>query len=142
MVSKLRLERIAERIRDDLAEILHQEVSDPRLEGIFITGVKVDRELAFADIHVSALEGAERSREVLDGLKHASGYLRWALAQRIELRTFPRLRFHWDVTAEKAARIEEIIASLHAEEREEPFQTEDMIDLLDEEDGSGTSQAL
>lgn len=119
MVSKLRKERIAERIRDDLSEILLQEVADPRLDGIFITGVKVDRELAFADIYVSALEGSERSEEVLDGLNHAQGYLRRSLAQRIELRTFPRLRFHWDPTAERAARIEEIIASLHRQPEEQ-----------------------
>jgi ribosome-binding factor A len=112
----LRLERIGERIRDDLAEILLQEVSDPRLAGIFITEVKVDRELTFADIHVSALEGAIRSEDILEGLNHAGGYLRRSLAQRIDLRSFPRLRFHWDPTAERAARIEEIIASLHAQE--------------------------
>ncbi len=118
MVSKLRLERIDERIKDDLSEILLQETSDPRLEGVYVTGVKVDRELAFADIHVSALEGADRSVEILDGLKHAQGFLRKSLAQRIDLRTFPRLRFHWDPTAERAARIEEIISSLHSKENE------------------------
>lgn len=134
MVSELRLERIAERIRDDLAEILHQEVSDPRLDGIYITGVKVDRELTFADIHISALEGAERSKEILDGLKHASGYLRWSLAQRIELRTFPRLRFHWDSTAEKAARIEEIIASLQSEENQTGAPIENASDSIEEDD--------
>lgn len=134
MVSKLRLERIAERIRDDLAEILHQEVSDPRLDGIYITGVKVDRELTFADIHISALEGAERSKEILDGLKHASGYLRWSLAQRIELRAFPRLRFHWDSTAEKAARIEEIIASLQSEENQTGAPIENASDSIEEDD--------
>ncbi len=116
MVSKLRLERISDRIRDDLSEMLLQEVSDPRLDGVFISGVKVDRELAYADIYVSALEGSERADEILEGLQHAQGYLRRGLSQRIELRTFPRLRFHWDPTAEKAARIEEILASLHKEE--------------------------
>jgi ribosome-binding factor A len=116
VVSKLRLERISDRIRDDLSEMLLQEVSDPRLDGVFISGVKVDRELAYADIYVSALEGSERADEIIEGLQHAQGYLRRGLSQRIELRTFPRLRFHWDPTAEKAARIEEILASIHKEE--------------------------
>jgi ribosome-binding factor A len=136
MVSKLRLERIGERIRDDLAEILLQEVSDPRLEGIFITGVKVDRELAFADIHVSALEGVERSPEIMEGLKHASGYLRRSLSQRIELRTFPRLRFHWDPTAEKAARIEELIAALHAQEQARESVVQDPQEIMEDEDAA------
>ena len=113
MASKLRRERIAERIREDLSEILLQEVSDPRLVGVFISDVTVDKEMAFADIYYSSLEGSSRSGEILDGLIHAMGYLRRSLAQRIELRAFPRLRFHWDPTAERAERIEEIIASLH-----------------------------
>ena len=113
MVSKLRAERIGERIREELSEMLLQEVADPRLEGVSITDVKVDRELSFADIHVSALEGMARTKEVLHALEHAQGFLRHELSQRIELRTFPYLRFHWDPTFERADRIERLIASLH-----------------------------
>lgn len=113
MVSKLRLQRINDRIREELSEMLLQEVSDPRLEGISITDVKVDRELAYADVYVSALEGSERWQEIHEGLQHAQGFLRRELSQRVELRVFPRLRFRWDPTFERAERIEQLIASLH-----------------------------
>jgi ribosome-binding factor A len=93
--------------------MLLQDVADPRLEGVSITDVKVDREVSFADIYVSALEGMARSKEVLHALEHAQGFLRHELSQRIELRTFPHLRFHWDATFERADRIERLIASLH-----------------------------
>ena len=92
--------------------MLIREISDPRLHQIFITDVRVDRELAFADIYVSAVEGTERSKEILAGLKSASGFMRRALAGRIELRTFPRLRFHWDPTPENADHIEKLLAQL------------------------------
>jgi ribosome-binding factor A len=118
LVAKTRLYRIAERIREELSEMLIQEVSDPRLDGVSVTEVTVDRELAYADVYVSALEGSERSKEILEGLEHAQGYLRRELSQRVDLRTFPRLRFHWDPTFEKADRIERIIASLHREENQ------------------------
>jgi ribosome-binding factor A len=118
MPSKLRLQRIAERIQEDLAEMLVVRVNDPRLTGISITGVKVDRELAFADIFVSAVEGSQRSKDVLKGLEHASGFLRHELSSQIELRVFPRLRFHWDPTPENADHIERVLASL----REQPTQ--------------------
>jgi len=62
------------------------------------------------------LEGSERAPEILEGLEHAQGYLRRELSQRIELRTFPRLRFYWDPTFERAERIERLIASLHQED--------------------------
>lgn len=115
MVSKLRANRIADRIRDELSEMLIQEISDPRLSGISVTDVTVDRELTYADIYVSALEGVARSEDVLMGLEHAQGYIRRELSQRIELRVFPRLRFHWDATFERAEKIERLIASLHQE---------------------------
>ena len=112
MPSKVRLQRIADRLRQDLSELLIREISDPRLHQIFITDAKVDRELAFADIYVSAVEGAVRSAEILEGLEHATGFLRRALAARMELRAFPRLRFHWDPTPENADHIEKILADL------------------------------
>jgi len=120
VVSKLRTQRIAERIREELSEILLQGVSDPRLLGISVTDVTVDRELAYAEIYISALEGSDRWPEIKAGLDHASGYLRRELAQRIELRIFPRLRFHWDPTFERAERIEHLFASLHQNEVDLP----------------------
>lgn len=115
MPSKLRLQRIADRIQRDLSEMLIREISDPRLAGISITDVEVDRELSFADIYVSAVEGSSRSAEVIQALTHASGFIRHALAERIELRIFPRLRFHWDPTPERADHIERLLASLRQE---------------------------
>jgi ribosome-binding factor A len=97
--------------------MLIYEISDPRLVGVSITEVKVDRELAFASIYVSALEGSERAKEILEGFHSAQNYLRHELAQRIDLRTFPRLRFHWDPTLERADKIERLIASLHQEDQ-------------------------
>ncbi len=116
MPSKQRLQRIGERLREELSVMVVMEISDPRLSGISITDVTVDREFTFADIYVSAVEGHERAAEILAGLNHASGYLRKTLAERVDLRIFPRLRFHWDPTPEKADHIERLIANLHAEE--------------------------
>ena len=113
MPSKLRLKRISDRIRQELSELLIREVNDPRLAGITITDVKIDRELAYADIFASAVEGHQRSDEVLQGLHSASGFLRRSLADRVELRVFPRLRFHWDPTPERADHIERLLASLN-----------------------------
>jgi ribosome-binding factor A len=116
MPSPIRLKKIADRIRDDLSELLIYEVGDPRLEGVMVTDVNVDRELYYANIYVSAVEGKARSQEILAGLESASGYLRSQLAQGIELRTFPKLRFYWDPTPENADRIEFLLKQLHAEE--------------------------
>ena len=95
--------------------MLIQEISDPRLAGISVTSVDLDRELAYATLYVSAIEGSTRSDEVLAGLEHAQGFIRRELARRINLRSFPRLRFEWDETFERADHIDRLIASLHDE---------------------------
>jgi ribosome-binding factor A len=113
MVSKTRLTRISDRIREELSEIVLLESNDPRLKGVTITDVEVDRELAFADIYVCALEGEQRSQEILTGFEHAQGFLRSELAHRLELRVFPKLRFHWDSTFEHADQIEKLLIEIH-----------------------------
>jgi ribosome-binding factor A len=120
MVSKTRLTRISERLREELSEILLMESGDPRLKGVSITGADVDRELAYADIYVCALEGSQRSQEVLLGLEHAQGFLRSELAHRMDLRVFPRLRFHWDPTFEHADVIEKLLITIHKEDNIKP----------------------
>jgi ribosome-binding factor A len=117
MPSGIRLQRIADRIRLELSEMLIREISDPRLKQIYLTDVKIDKELAYADVYVSAIEGVSRSKDVLAGLESASGFIKRTLASRIELRAFPRLRFHWDVTPEHADHIEKILAELRAKNK-------------------------
>ena len=117
MPSGIRLQRIADRIRLELSEMLIREISDPRLKQIYLTDVKIDKELAYADVYVSAIEGVSRSKDVLAGLESASGFIKRTLAARIELRAFPRLRFHWDVTPENADHIEKILAELRAKNK-------------------------
>jgi len=112
MPSGIRLQRIADRIRLELSEMLIREISDPRLKQIYVTDVKIDKELAYADVFVSAIEGLSRSKDVLAGLESASAFIKRTLASRVELRAFPRLRFHWDMTPENADRIEKKLAEL------------------------------
>ena len=116
MPSGVRLQRIADRVREELSAMLIREINDPRLKLIYVTDVKIDRELAYADVYVSAVEGVSRSKDVLAGLESASGFIRRALASRVELRAFPRLRFHWDMTPENADRIEKKLAEIRKTE--------------------------
>ncbi len=116
MPSPARALRLAERIRTELADILLRESSDPRFHLITVTEVRVDREFSTANIFVSAVDCDEARRaEILQGLEGAKGFLRSALAARIPLRTFPALRFHWDVIPDRAEHIEHLIDSLKEE---------------------------
>ena len=112
MVSTIRAKKIADRIYREFSTLLIHEVSDPRLSGVSITKVSVDRELAYANIYISSYKGQESSTEILEGLTHARGYFRRELSQRINLRSFPRLRFYWDPNPERADRIDKLLDSI------------------------------
>jgi len=117
MPSPLRLSRIGDRFREELSTMLVKgEIRDYRLTGVSVTEVRVDRELSYAEIYISSLAGSERSAEILAGFESASGYIRKVLSERIELRSFPRLRFHWDPTFEKADRIEKLLIEIKKED--------------------------
>jgi ribosome-binding factor A len=113
MPSKLRLQRIGDRIKEEISEMLVTgQISDPRLTSVFITDVNVDRELSYANIFISSIGGEAESPAIIEGFEHASGFLRSTLSKRIELRTFPKLRFFWDPTPERAERIERLIDTI------------------------------
>ena len=122
MVSQERTARIAQRIKEELSELIMFDVTDPRLSGLFITYVRVDRELAFANIFVSCLEGSAREKEVLEGLAHAAGYLRRQLANLVQLRSFPKLKFFWDPIPENAERMDKLIDSLSQDDKDDNKQ--------------------
>jgi ribosome-binding factor A len=112
MPSEERTRRVANRILEEIADLLIKEVSDPRLQMIAITDVKVDRELAYATVYFSILDDPGRVNEVKAGLERARGFLRSQLASRIRLRSFPQLRFRYDPTSVQVARIEELLAEI------------------------------
>lgn len=119
MVNQARARRIGDRILEELAILLQREVADPRLTMVTVTAVDVDRELAFATIYVTATGPEDRREDVLHALDGARGFLRRELAARIKLRTFPQLRFRWDASQERGARIDELLEMLDKERGEE-----------------------
>jgi len=117
MPSSTRARRLGERIRQELAELLARQVSDPRLEGVTVTEVEVDREFAYATAFVNAMGDEERRSEILEGLNSARGFLRSSLAQRIPLRAFPQLRFRWDESFDRASTIEALLRQVREDEQ-------------------------
>lgn len=131
MPSEIRMKRIQDQMKRVLTEILETRVHDPRVQGAYITDVSVDRELDYANIYVSSLAGEEQSEELLEGLRNASGFIRYTLSQEIELRTMPKLRFYWDETPDRVDRIEALLAEIREdrEESDEELQTDATDDI-------------
>lgn len=109
----IKQDRMSDRIREILSELLLREVADPRLHNVTITEVKLDPELMYADVFVNALGDEAREAEVLQGLGRAKGFLRRELGKRVRVRNTPDLHFHWDVTLERGEHMNQIISKLH-----------------------------
>jgi ribosome-binding factor A len=106
-----RTRRVGEQIQRELAGVLHEELKDPRLGMISVSGVEVSRDLAHARVYISVLGGEETVSETLKVLNKAAGFLRHQLGQRMRLRVIPQLRFLYDESLAEGARMDALIAA-------------------------------
>lgn len=108
-----RLQRVEDMLRNELAQIIRQDVRDPRVGLATVAGITVTRDLSHAKVMISVLGDAEEERlETVRVLDRAKGFIRSTLAKRVRLRTVPALDFQLDRGAEHSQRINEILASL------------------------------
>jgi len=102
-----RSERVADRIRDDLARLLLEQVRDPEVGFVTLTAVELSPDLRHARVFVSILEDETRS---LEALRRATPFLRRALARQSGLRFVPKLRFEADRSTATGFRVERLLA--------------------------------
>lgn len=93
-----RTERVSEELRAELARLLTQETTDPRLRLVTLTRVDVSPDLARADVFWSHVEakGMPTHEETTAGFERAASFLRHRIAQELPLRRAPELHFHHD----------------------------------------------
>ncbi len=126
MEDNSRARRVADQIQRDLAALIQFEVDDPRIGMVSVTGVEVSPDLAYAKVFVTSLGGgdvarqpaAAAGRESTAALNGAAAYLRNLLARRLQLRAVPKLSFHYDAAGERGRRLDELIDSALASDRE------------------------
>ena len=109
-----RSRRVAEQLQRELAGIVGKALQDPRAGLITVTSVELSKDLAYAKVFVSAIGGSLSHQELIAALQRASGFLRHEVGQAMKLRIIPELRFHYDETLEKAAKLEALIARANA----------------------------
>ena len=109
-----RSRRVAEQLQRELAAIIGRVLKDPRVGLVTVTAVEVSKDLAYAKVFVSSIGASGTREELIAELQHASGFLRHEIGQAMKLRIIPELRFHYDDTLEKAAKLEALIARANA----------------------------
>lgn len=113
-----RVDRVADQIRMEVADILARKIKDPRIGFVTVTDVDLSPDLRVARIYVSTLRDGESEDVALQGLSKAVGFVRGQLGRRLELRYTPELIFQYDPSRKHGSRIDQLLDSLHdTEER-------------------------
>ena len=113
-----RTDRLAATIQRKIAQLIQQEIKDPRLSPfISVTAVKVSADLSHAKVYITCLD--ENHEESVKILNSASGFLRTALSKSMTTRTTPQLHFVYDESVDYGNRLRQLIDEVSAEHKDQ-----------------------
>lgn len=106
-----RTDRLGDAIQRSLAQLIQQEIRDPRVGMVNINDVKVSRDLANAKVYIAFVgrDDDESCEEGTEALNNAAGFLRSQMSRDLNVRMTPRLRFIYDRTALNGNRMNKLI---------------------------------
>jgi ribosome-binding factor A len=110
-VTRGRPRKVADQIQRELSEVIRRDLRDPRLNLVTLTAVDAAPDLSHAVVYFTCLERAQAEAAEV-ALRKAAGFLRSQLARRIKLYTTPELRFKYDESVERGARLSQLIDSV------------------------------
>jgi ribosome-binding factor A len=117
-MSVRRQQRVAEEIQRRVSTFIREELKDPRLGFLTITGVDVNSDLTQATIHVSVLGDEVEQQKNMEALGRARGLIKRDVGDWLRIRTVPDITFKLDTSLERGARILQLMKTLHQEESE------------------------
>ena len=121
---RIRPEKVAQLMRREIADILERKLRDPRItSAVTVTDVEITPDLAFARVYVTILGDEQARRSSLEGLQRATGFVRHELGGRLDLREVPELRFQYDDSLNRGARVDDLLRRI---ERGESVDDEEL----------------
>lgn len=107
-----RSERVSGLIHKMLSDFLQKHVSDPRIEGATITGVKMSADLRIAKIYFTTFGKRTGVEDIAEGFKSARGYLKRHLAGKLGLRYMPEFQFFYDESLDHGRKIDNLLKAV------------------------------
>ena len=107
-----RTQRLGEQIKRDLALLIQRELKDPRIGMVTVNFVDLSKDLSYADVNITVLVADDSDEKIIESLtilNEASTFLRMELGRALKVRKVPRLRFHYDDSLKRGARINALI---------------------------------
>jgi ribosome-binding factor A len=97
-------------MQKEIADLIRNTIKDPRLPGLVsVTAVRVTKDLRYAKVFVSVFGNDQEKKDALEALKHAAGFVRHEIGQRIQLRYTPEMLFVLDDSIEHGMHISHLI---------------------------------
>lgn len=112
-MGRIRVERVAEQMKKEIADIIRTSVKDPRIGFVTVTRVEVAGDLQHAKVYVSVLGNDEAKQGTMDALNRAVGFIRGEVGRRLRMRVSPELQFKLDESGEYSAHIESVLRKIH-----------------------------
>lgn len=116
-MASVKIERLNHTYQEEISMILMREMKDESIQFVTITGVEVTSDLSFAKVYYTVLED-EKKEKMQETLDKAAPFIRKKLAERIEIRHTPELKFIYDTSISYGEHIEEIIDQLKEEKKD------------------------
>ena len=121
------VQRLEKLIQRRVAMVLLRDLNDPRVRLVTVTRVELSRDRSQCKLHWSTLEEDGKRRATERALEDATSYVRHAVAQVLETRTTPELRFVFDKSVEGMSRVASAIQRGLAEDEERAREREDPV---------------
>ena len=111
-MKSVRIERINSELQKAISHIIDTEIRDPQIDAIIsVSEVETTPDLSYARVYITSI-GNTASKEVLNRIKGAAGFIRGRLSKAVKLRITPRLEFMIDDSKEYASKIDTILSSI------------------------------
>jgi ribosome-binding factor A len=107
-----RPERLAEALREEIAEVVGFELDDPRIEMATVTDVNVSDDLRDAKVYVLVNGSEDEIKAALKALQNAAGFVRQQVAMNLSMRFAPHLHFVRDTAEENATKVTSLLSDL------------------------------
>jgi ribosome-binding factor A len=122
-----RMRRINEAIKEIIGTALAQDLKDPRIGFVTLTGVEAAPDLAHAKVFVSVYGKKVEKDATLEGLRAARPYLQRLIGDELKLKRIPMLEFVYDASVDQGMRIQALLKSSGADQlgpADEPTEEE------------------
>ena len=104
-----RMRRVNEAVREVLSGHITEDLKDPRIGFVTVTGVETSPDLRHARVYVSVLGSDAEKEEALEGLQSSAGFLQAKVGEELRMKRTPTLEFRYDDSIERGMRISELL---------------------------------